>query len=55
MAQAEFLQGEITERFLPTTGVDQLSSEDGQVAFSTLGCAATFLLYTLVYYSSKLW
>jgi hypothetical protein len=35
MAHTEFLQGEITERFLPATGAEDLSGEDGQVAYVT--------------------
>jgi hypothetical protein len=43
MAQTEFLQGEITERFLPATGVEALSDESGQVAFSLITITITTL------------
>ena len=46
MAQTDFLQGEITERFLPATGVDALSGADEQVAFSSLVCGILVGLYT---------
>jgi hypothetical protein len=48
MAQTEFLQGEITERFLPATGVEELSGEDGQVAFTTIFCV-TIITVTIWY------
>jgi hypothetical protein len=45
MAQTEFLQGEITERFLPATGVEELSGESGQAAFlSSLIVITTLIL-----------
>jgi hypothetical protein len=48
MAHTEFLQGEITERFLPATGVEELSGESGQVAFSTWVTIVTIVLLVAI-------